>query len=258
MSRPGLLQGDVVMLDGRPHVIVSRSCDLPRTDPERVVVAPVVESDAATDERGWNVRRVRIPALARKYAEMSAATSVLKDELPERAQVRGCPDEAAVRQFREDAGRFLSVSSLPKGVNNTVDPLWQHMKTKRNKPGYEPMIGAILDIRVRFHPECAPDDEESPRTMTLIFVADEAVIGELPDVPPAVPKDLGEARDRWLDAKTMEQRASVLDGYCQLLGQRCAPQGPVAELEVEVVTNVTFTYADYLASDPIRVEAVSV
>jgi hypothetical protein len=256
-KRPDLMQGDIVELDGAPHVIVSRSCDLPRDDPPRAMVAPLVDDASKEVAKRLDPRRVSLPARPGEHADMTRARTVDKSELPEVAAGRGCRTADEVRRFREDAGRYLDASSLPAGVNDTVDPMWQHMRKKRDAPGYEEMLEAIKDVRVRFRPDHPPDDGTSDRSMTLIFVIDAVYDELLPEEPAEVPKNFGKARDGWLEAETLADRASALDGYCRLLAERCSAEHPVVEVDVEVVAETSFSYSEYFASDALRIEALS-
>lgn len=256
-ERPDLLQGDVVELDGAPHVVVSRSCDLPREDPPRAMVAPLADDPSKEVAKRLDPRRVSLPARPGEHADMTRAFTMDKSDLPEVAAERGCRTADEVRRFREDAGRYLDASSLPAGVNKTVDPMWQHMRKKRDADGYDEMLDAIEDVRVRFQPDHAPDDTTSDRSMTLIFVIDAAYDELLPEEPVGIPEDFGKARDGWLEAKTLTDRAAALDAYCRLLADRCPPEPPVIEVDVEVVAETSFSYSDYFASDALRIEALS-
>lgn len=256
-ERPGLLQGDLVDLNGTPYVIVSRSCDLPREEPTQVLMAPVTEDPSSEVTRGLDVRRVRIPARPGEHADMTRVAIVDKSELPQEPSDRGCRTAQETRRFREDAGRFLALSSLPDGVNGTVGPMWKHMKKKRDDAGYAAMLDAIDDVRVRFRPDPDPADETSERSMTLIFVVNAVYDGLLPEEPEPLPADLGKARERWHEAATLPDRAAALDGYCRLLADRCDPQQPVIEVDVDVVAETSFSYRDYFASDALRIETLS-
>lgn len=260
-ARPELLQGDIVKLhrSRTTVVIIGRSCDLPRERPSHVHVAPVVTSDNVDDVRGWNPRRVRIPAESETtFADMSAAHPVDKRQLPNQPARRGCSSNEHAQQFRREVGRFFSMSSLPDGVNNTVNSLWGELRKRRTKMGHDDIIDQIEDIRVRFTPQCPPEDENTPRSMTLIFVIATGYGEYLVDVPPSVPDDFGVAVDAWNHATTLHEKAAAIDGYCRLLGSKCVTHPPVHDdLGIEVVSSGEFTRDEQLNSYPIRVEAMS-
>lgn len=258
-ERPELIQGDIVRVRRRRQVvIVGRSCDLPREHPAHVHVAPVVTSDKIEDIRGWNPRLVRIPAESENtFADMSAAFPLDKRRLPDQPERRGCVSEMDAQQFRREVGRFFSMSSLPDGVNDTVSDLWGELRKRRTKTGHEDVIDQIEDIRVRFTPRCPPEDEDTPRSMTLIFVIATGSGEYLADVPTAVPDDFGVAVDAWDDAATLQEKAAAIDGYCRLLASKCTARPPVRDLEIEIVSSGEFTRDEQMNSYPIRVEAMS-
>lgn len=181
-ERPDLLQGHIVDYSGSPHVIMSRSCDLPRDNPPRVVVAPLLPDPSSDVTNGFDVRRVRVPARPGEHADLTRAAVVDKSELPQKAAERGCPTAEDARRFREDSGRFFAMSSLPDAVTEIVDPMWKHMK-KRREDGYADMLEAIVDVRVRFRPDAAPEDQETSRSMTIVFIVKESYEGFLPEEP---------------------------------------------------------------------------
>jgi hypothetical protein len=152
-------------------------------------------------------------------------------------------------------GRFLSLPSLPDAVNGIVNPIWSELRKRREKAGHDEIAAAILDIRARFDPPLDVDAVE--RTMTLVFV----VSGEYGDVGTAAgPESLTtvQAAERWQQAADLIERARVLEAYCHALVGTTAPKPPlITSLDVEVVGEHDFSYADLRSTDALRIEAMS-
>lgn len=258
-ARPGLMQGDVVRIRRRGTVvIIGRSCDLPRKDPRRVHVAPLTISDHPDDLNGFNPRLVRVPAKDENvFSDMTQAYPVDKRKLPDEPLVRGCRTAAEHQQFRREVGRYFSMSSLPDGVNETVNELWSELRKRRKQQTHAPLIDRIEDIRVRFMPDCAPEDETTPRSMMLIFVISSDVGEALDGAPGQTPEDFGKATEAWRDAQTVADQAASIDGYCRLLADKCSPHPPVTDLDLEITSSSEVTRDQLLNSYPVRVEAMS-
>lgn len=253
---PTLRQGDVIEVDGQKVVVVSRTCDL---QPGRSGIAHVANLEQTGDRRaikGWNPRLVRVPALeVGNVADMLTARPIPLDRLAGLAVVRGCDSVGAERQFRREAGRYLSMVSMTDDVNATVKPMWRHLSEKRDDEFYKPLIDAISHVRARFIPNDPAPDQAF--TLHLTFVIDGTKIPELPAEVKEELDDLQQVRDAWASAETLDERGKVAVQYCRVLAGKTKPEGLVKAVATDVVTDLELTAAQYLASDPIEIDYLS-
>lgn len=255
-GRPGLLQGDVVILDDVDLVVVSRSCDLPRPQPVHVLVAPLRRDADDHALRGWHPRLVPLPGIDDVVVDLTLARAVPKRVLPSTPAERGCGTADQARQFARHLGRVLAAPSHPDEVNRVVRPIWEDLRRRWGKEPHTQMGEAILDVRARFDPEL--DVEANDRTMTLVFVLSREYGDVAASRHQAHVGSTAEAAEAWTRANTLGGRAEALHRYCEALVARTSPQPPlIAQVEVEVISEHEFSDADLRATDPLRMEAMS-
>lgn len=269
-ARPGLLQGDVVVVEGKRVVVLSRSCDLVRSKPARAVVANMRDTDDKLAHRGWQLRQVRIPGAPGTVADMTTSRSVDKRDLPHAPDVRGCRTAGQARQFQTDVGRAFSVPSHADGFNTTVAPLGDELRKRKYRETDKALMRlseAIKDIRVEFDPkDLDPADEDTLRECTLSFVVDSLYdtdedVDEMGLAQEADPRDAAAKRDKaadeWRAAGTVEEQAAALFAYCIALAGTCTPVAPISSIKVEVVPESRFSVERLRQTDEFSIEALS-
>lgn len=263
-ARPSLLQGDIIAVDDEEVIIVGRSCDLPRATPTHVHVATVIERDhddvgtPAHVDRGWDPRLLPIPAGSEdRFVDMRTARPIDKQLLPAHPLSRGCTTADEAQAFRRVVGRYFSMSSLPDGVQHTVNTLWDELRRRRGRGEHPSIWDRIEDIRATFDPDADPADEETEREMMLWFIIESGVGDLLPAQPVAAASDFGEATERFAGATTAAEQALAVAAYCSLLFSKCEPHEPVTKLGHMTVSSSDFSRDQMIKSYPIRVEAMS-
>lgn len=94
--------------------------------------------------------------------------------------------------------------------------------------------------------------------MTLVFIVSGEFDGWLPDEMMSAPEvGLDAAAAGWVEAVDLAGRAVALERYCRALHRRVVAAGIVTAVDLEVVSEFEFSYADLEASTPIRVEVMS-
>lgn len=268
VSKDTRLQGDVIDVDGEDHVIISRSCDVVQDSAgTSVYVAPVRPDADDWTRRGWRRRRLRVPANQDLYADLSGIASMAKETVSRSPLVlRGVADPDQSRQFRNDVARFFNVASVPDGVNMTVAPMLAELKKRRGKPGHEDIHRLILQVRARFTAlrdadpfagplqEVAPDDENTPRSMTVIFL----LAGAEPVSTPKreQPRSTVEIAQAWTDRG--ERSMPVVAEYCDALMTLVNEvHDPVGSITHDVRAMAEMPTIEFLRSDELEIEQMS-
>lgn len=254
-ARPNLSQGDIITRGGQVYAIVSRTCDLPRTWPDTALIASVFETDDAHALRGWHPRLVPLPSSVSEVIDTSKTCWVAKTELPLQADRPGCETIAHERVLAHNLGQTLELPSLPDVVGTPVTAMWDELRKRLKNPALAAAIDGLLEIRGRFEPERLPGSDNAPERLTFVFIIDSAY--PLPvgasDHDTANMCELAEA---WRTATTADQQGAVLQGLCHALVRK-ADAIATFSIDIEVVNDVDFTYADMKRTDALRTEAMS-
>ncbi len=225
---------DAAEVQVRGYAIVTQTCDIVRACESRpfVQVCPLVQVDA---DRLAEIRRGRRPNYAflpgteqqRLVADLDCVMTVEKAVVADWERVVGAPREEDVRRLRQALTRNRSRVAFPDDFVRLASQLTSRMSKKHDAQSDEGRaLRALREIRVRAEPSW----RASEVALLLLFVRDDSVETF--------------AGQTW-------------DNYLSLWLNRVQPQGRFRQVEGVVQTLDDLTGRDYVESDPLDLDHLS-
>lgn len=219
----------------RGFAMVTQTCDIVRSCGSRpfVQVCPLVEFDTLVLEE---VRRARRPNYAflpgvaehRLVADLDRVMTLEKAVVADWNRVPGAPGDDDARRFRLTLIRNRGRVAFPDDFVRFVSPLTRRMSSKHGAHSKEGrVLRALREIRVR------PDPSWNADKITLLFL----FVREDTDQTPA---------------------GQTWDHYRRLWLQRIQPAGRFTRIVAVVQPLDRITGLDYVASDPLDLDHLSV
>lgn len=232
-----LRQGDVIALDGVPHmeeegpalfptpagvVIVSQTCDVVQSSKKHITVAPILE--APTPEQVSGAKKGRSPLLlhlpkAGGYSERIADISKVshvpkKDAEPLKLLSRHTSDEfgSSARRMSERIGNVYTRFALPDEVSPVLRKFRDRVRSKALGDGnLGRVLGCLLDFRL------SSTHWEGPgRTLTLHAIVPSELLPPLEDLDPSWAEQpiTGLSRDQDLGLQSLDVVSRLLADSC--------------------------------------------
>lgn len=214
-------------------VVLSQSCDVVRRYKDRpnVAVSPLAQvddSELLRIAKGYRPQFVAIPGVAARklVADLDRVMTVDKQIVAAWPRTQGCSNDAEVRSFARAVARKHSRFAFPDDFNRFMGDLQNRIKDKHGRQSDEgDSLRALSEIRVRAAPSW--DAQEVELMFWFIAYAENA-----PDL----------------------RRSGIL----KVWEARIAPSGRFKRVLSQITTHEELTAQDYLESDQLDLDHLSV
>lgn len=252
--------------------IISQTCDVVRSTPSTILVAPIGCDGKIAREAslGRRPRHVAIPALGNdRYVDLDVVATVPKDVLNGLRPRHGVEGDRQARDFSRAVGRRFSRFAFPDRFVPQIDPLVRKLRSKSRSAGSE---GNLLNKHVReLRVEAYPGWSKPPYSVTLAVLVHPTILPSYgDDPPPPMPAPLrawlDEARRSPADLADHLLDDGLDDASLYHLWQRLGEEwlalcrrvdDPVADISIEIVAVDEYTYDRVLVSEQLDLDHLS-
>lgn len=246
--------------------LVSQTCDIVQPKRERVIVAPVVEEDAAEYQQALKGKISHLIALPAAVGTHRVARLDLMCSFPKNvfagssvSIVGNSEVTPESRKLSRELGAYFSRFPVPDHVRTSIQPIIAQLRSDMSREQRKKVLNDVLEFRVQAHPSW-----ESQEISLEI-----SGIGSATAFPPtsggadihsfewAEDLKISDVYAKLALATNADERVVLWNRLAACLEEKADLDGRVTSVSVYMISEDDFSYADWRDSESLNIEALS-